>query len=204
MNNSFSIKLAGLSKRYDTQWIFEDLTYEFSSGESYAILGYNGSGKSTLLRILSSMESPTSGERIYLKQDEEIKIDQVFKYMSFSAPYMNLPSYLSTRELIDFHSTFKSMTMATEHILSELALTNSDQKRFDQLSSGQKQKVKLALALFNSDPLLLLDEPGTNLDDVNYEWFTHQLELVRGTKLICIATNERRDEELCTAQLRLA
>ena len=72
------------------------------------------------------------------------------------------------------------------------------------LSSGQKQKVKLALAICNTDPFLLLDEPGTNLDDHNYQWFKEKIKSVSDSKLICIATNEVRDLELCGQSIMLS
>lgn len=204
MDTGFSIELAAISKRYNAQWVFKNLSYDFHFGQVHAILGYNGSGKSTLLRILSSMESPTAGERIYIRHGKQVKLEDIHSLMSFSAPYMSLPGYLTIREIIEFHGNFKKMTLGIDHILEELNLSSDRGKRFEKLSSGQKQKVKLALAIFNTDPLLLLDEPGTNLDESNYGWFKRKIEEVRSSKLICIATNENRDASLCNMKLNLS
>ena len=203
MTSSFSISLSGVSKRYDLEWIFRDLSYEFYLGKTYAICGYNGSGKSTLLRLLSSMESPNKGIRKYLLNGICIPADQVYAHLSFSAPYMKVPEYLTVKELVNFHSQFKEMTVDTANLLGDLNLEKSTNKQFEKLSSGQKQKIKLALAIHNTDPLLLLDEPGTNLDESNYAWFKSKLGEVKQSKLICIATNENRDLDICDEQFRL-
>lgn len=193
----FSIHLESISKRYDLQWIFRDMDCAFHYGTSYAIRGHNGSGKSTLLRIISSMESPTTGVRRYIKNDEKLSEDKVYADLSFAAPYMGVPDHFTVTELINFHRKFKEMTLSTDELLSDVALEKSKNKRFALLSSGQKQKIKLALAICNTNPLLLLDEPGTNLDDDNYQWFRQKIQSFAGTKLICIATNENRDLDLC-------
>jgi ABC-type multidrug transport system ATPase subunit len=203
MVSQFSINLSEISKRYDLQWIFRNLSYEFHLGQTYAIRGYNGSGKSTLLRILSSMESPNKGQRTYALNRNILEEEKVSKYLSFTAPYMKVPDYLSLQELIHFHGEFKKMNIGATELLMDLGMERNLNKPFDKFSSGQQQKIKLALAICNSDPLLLLDEPGTNLDDSNYAWFRSKLESVKHAKLICIATNESRDLDICDQHLRL-
>lgn len=203
MDSNFSISLTSVSKRYDHQWIFRNLSYDFYFGQTYAIRGYNGSGKSTLLRMLSSMESPSTGQRSYSLNHKALAEDKVYNYLSYAAPYIKMPGYFTLKELINFHSQFKTMTWKTEDLLLDLELEKSANKEFEKLSSGQQQKVKLALAIHNTDLFLLLDEPGTNLDESNYAWFKSKLELVKDSKLICIATNEKRDLELADQQLKL-
>lgn len=192
---ALSIQLTGVSRRYGWQWIFRDLDATFSSGTTYAICGHNGSGKSTLLRLLSTMESPNEGSRTFMMDGNEIT--DVVPYLSFSAPYMEVPDHLTVREMIDFHGRFKQLTASADDLIQDLQLEKSAHKYMHNLSSGQRQKVKLALAICNTDPLLLLDEPGTNLDESNYSWFADKIRRYQADKLICIATNESRDLVLC-------
>lgn len=192
---SLTIQLDGVSRRYGWQWIFRDFSANFSSGTTYAICGHNGSGKSTLLRLLSSMESPNEGKRMYLIDGKEVA--DIAPHLSFSAPYMEVPDHLTVREILSFHSRFKRITMSPEDIIADMELEHSANKYIHNLSSGQRQKIKLALAICNSDPLLLLDEPGTNLDVSNYAWFAEKIRACQAKKLICIATNESRDLALC-------
>ena len=201
MVSDFSIELRSISKRYGVQWIFRDLNYSFFLGNTYAIRGYNGSGKSTLLRILSTMESPTGGQRIYILNGKNINEKKVASLLSFAAPYVDIPGHLTVKEIINFHASFKSLNVPPAVLLSELMLERQGEKRIDQLSSGQKQKIKLALAIHSNDPLLILDEPGTNLDEINYTWFVNNIQHVKDRKLIFIATNESRDLPLCDREI---
>jgi len=201
MTTEFSINLQDVSKRYGYDWIFRHINYTFSLGQVYAIRGHNGSGKSTLLRILSAMESPNKGQRIYRKNEELLNDRHVASNMSYAAPYMDLPGHLTVKEIIAFHASFKKMCLTEAELLTTLNLDKSKDQPIEYLSSGQQQKIKLALTIFNHDPLLLLDEPGSNLDDDNYAWFAKNLRANMSNKLICIATNERRDLDLCSAQL---
>lgn len=199
----FIIHLEAVFKRYDVQWILKNLDARFESGNTYAIRGRNGSGKSTLLRLLSAMESPDRGKRSYHYKGEHLDESRVYAHLSFAAPYMNVPGFLTTLELLQFHGKFKEMEFDPVEILKRIDLESVARKPFAQLSSGQKQKVKLALAIYNNDPLLLLDEPGTNLDNKNYDWFAGSLRSRKQSKLIFIATNEERDLELCDNEVNL-
>ena len=67
------ICLNNISKRYQQNWIFKELTLEIQDGSSLAILGNNGSGKSSLLRIIASMQSATKGTITYIHQQEQIE-----------------------------------------------------------------------------------------------------------------------------------
>ncbi len=185
------------------QWIFRELHCDLKSGNIYAIRGFNGSGKSTLLRILSTMESPNEGERHYQLGNVSLPEHAVAQHLSFSAPYMSIPTHLTVYEMIEFHRAFKTMTMDTPALLADIGLRASSQKTIQNLSSGQCQKIKLALALCNDAPLLLLDEPSTNLDELNYEWFVNKMSEIDRKKLICIATNDARDVQLCNQEIQL-
>ncbi len=117
---------------------------------------------------------------------------------------MNIPDHHTVREAISFHGKFKSMTLSTDELLGEINMDEHADKSIHVLSSGQRQKIKLALAMYNNDILLLLDEPGTNLDENNYQWFANTFDQVKKSKLACIATNEERDAKLCDTAIWLA
>jgi ABC-type multidrug transport system ATPase subunit len=81
------IILDKISRRYNYEWIFRDIDFQFESGNAYAILGSNGSGKSTLLQIISGHLHPTSGTINWYDNDKKLEIDQVFRYVAMSGPY---------------------------------------------------------------------------------------------------------------------
>jgi ABC-type multidrug transport system ATPase subunit len=84
-----NISLNNVGRRFNKEWIFRNLSTEFTSGNSYAILGPNGSGKSTLLSVLTGSLSPSEGE-ISFSDTKEISVENIYKYISLAAPYLEL------------------------------------------------------------------------------------------------------------------
>ena len=101
------IILQNIGRRFNRDWIFRNFDYEFILGETYAILGPNGSGKSTLLNVLNGSLTPSSGEIAYLSGDKPIEAEEVFKFLSLAAPYLELIEEFTLIEMIDFHFKFK-------------------------------------------------------------------------------------------------
>src|SRR5688572_3710780 len=98
------ISLQNLGKRFNREWIFRHLNYQFISGRSYAITGPNGSGKSTLLQLISGASLVSEGSVSY----EEIKPEDIYRHVSISAPYLQLVEEMTLYELLNFHSGLKS------------------------------------------------------------------------------------------------
>ncbi|MBU2045958.1 MAG: ATP-binding cassette domain-containing protein, partial [Bacteroidetes bacterium] len=167
------IILEQISRRFNREWIFKNIDYSFDAGKSYAILGINGSGKSTLLQVISGSLSPSSGQLIYQLEGKEIPVEQVFKHLSIAAPYLELIEEFTLFEILDFHSQFKVRlnNLANEQLIKLLDMENSATKQIKYFSSGMKQRVKLVLALCSDTPILLLDEPTSNLDEQGIEWY---------------------------------
>src|SRR5690606_37770533 len=101
------IKLDDIGRRFNRDWIFKHINYEFNQGNSYAILGPNGSGKSTLLQVLAGSLSPSQGKISYFKNDRPIEIESVFRHLALAAPYLELFEEFTLRELITYHFRFK-------------------------------------------------------------------------------------------------
>jgi ABC-type multidrug transport system ATPase subunit len=103
-----TISLSDLGKRFNRDWIFRRLTYEFSAGNSYALIGPNGSGKSTLLQVIGGALFFNEGTIRYTNTaQQEIKDELVFKQVAIAAPYLELIEEMTGQELLDFHQTFK-------------------------------------------------------------------------------------------------
>ena len=185
------LKAVQLSKRFGTQKIIENFDQEFTEGKLYAITGPNGSGKSTLLKILSGSIPPSKGEVQYQDQNGPVSIDQWYKLMSISAPYMDVVEDLTLEELIGFQAKFKSQIENSE-LIHNLDFQGLNNKMVRDFSSGMKQKLKLGLCFFSDSPILFLDEPCTNLDTKGIEWYQAQLQQNR-QKLILVFSN--RPEE---------
>ncbi len=180
-----------LSKRFNREWIFRNLSYEFQSGTIYAITGPNGSGKSTLLQTLAGMMPQTSGTIGYRQDQTAIDIDTVYQHLTYAAPYLDLIEEFTLTEHLRFHFSMKPPRdgMNVSDLISAMYLERSANKRVGDFSSGMKQRLKLGLAMFTRSEIIFLDEPGSNLDRTAFEWYYKQLLNLPQNALIIIASN---------------
>ena len=160
------IELDHIGKRYNRHWIFKDINLSLRSEEAYVVLGANGSGKSTLLQILAGSLLASEGRISYFQGTNEIAADRIYRSVSIVAPYIDLIDSYTVKELIDFQFQFKSFYrgVTPDAILELINLRSIQSKPLKEFSSGMRQRIKLALAIFSDSSLLLLDEPTNNLD----------------------------------------
>ena len=196
------ITLTEAGKRFRFDWIFRGLTHHFEAGSSTALLGPNGSGKSTLMKVLSGHLSLSKGQ-VQFAHHKSLAPEDVYKYISYAAPYIELIEEFTLDEALDFHIRLKPLMpgMDKEQLLDILALPKARQKEIRFFSSGMKQRVKLATAICSNTPALLLDEPSTNLDTKAVEWFHQLYQQYAQGRLCVIATNDPTDLALCAQQL---
>ena len=202
-----NIKLTSVGKRFRYEWIFQNVNHTFLAGEKYAITGPNGVGTSTLMRVLSGHLTPSVGKTTFTDaQGKAIHADDVFGNVSFAAPYIELIEEFSLVELLDFHQQFKPFVadFSTQSALSLLNFSPSAaQKSVKFFSSGMKQRVKLLLALAANQPIVLLDEPTTNLDLQGFAWYQALVARFGASKLIVVASNVAEDYSFCNHQLNI-
>lgn len=190
-----TISLNQIGKRFNNQWIFKGVTCNFEIGSIYAILGANGSGKSTLLRIIGGMQTPNSGLVVHKLNHSIIKQEKVYNQLSFCAPGLDLIEEMTLREFLHFHFSFKKMhpNWTVNDIIENMGLKNSADKLISEFSSGMKQRVKLAQAFFANTPILLLDEPCSNLDKDGIAQYESWIDLFKKDRLIIIASNDEKE-----------
>ena len=200
-----NISLNNIGRRFNKEWIFRGIDYQFVSGQKYAVLGPNGSGKSTLLNVLLGSLTPSEGELKY-RASKEINVDSIYKHISFAAPYIDLIEEFTLQETISFHFQFKDYfggLNATE-ILSILGLEKSQDKALKHFSSGMKQRTKLALACCTNSPLLILDEPTSNLDAQGVDWYLALIEKFGQDKTVLVGSNQEHEYDFCKEQLSIS
>ncbi|RSK41204.1 ABC transporter ATP-binding protein [Hymenobacter perfusus] len=199
------ITATGLSKRFAREWIFRDLTHTFRAGTATAILGPNGAGKSTLLNTLSGQILPTAGTILYEHQGRPVAVEDVPARLAYAAPYLELIEELSLTELIRFHTRFKPLRpgLSAEELITLMYLEKSRHKLVRDFSSGMKQRLKLALALYADTPLLLLDEPTTNLDRTGVEWYLEHVRATLAGRTVLVSSNVPEEYDFCTAQVNI-
>ena len=198
-----NIKLTNLGKRYNREWIFRNLTYQFDINKQYAITGPNGSGKSTLLQVIAGSAVHNEGEIMYRQQDVKIEPEKVYEKMSLSAPYLDLVEEMTLTEFLQFHHKMKGWLppLDSERIISLLRLEKSAHKQLRYFSSGMKQRVKLAQAVFSNVPVLLLDEPATNLDEEGMQLYKDLIGTYCRNRLVIISSNDKDEYSFCTESI---
>lgn len=198
------IKLNNIGKRYNYEWIFRKVNYEFTSDNNYVILGGNGSGKSTLLQVITGNLMQSEGELNYTFSDSKIENEKIFKHLSFAAPYLDLFEEFTLVESIEFQAKFKPFykELDTKKIIELTQLENAKDKQIKVYSSGMKQRVRLALAILSDTPLLLLDEPTSNLDKKAIDWYQNLINNYSKNRLIFVCSNQQEYEyPFCNKQL---
>ncbi len=205
------INLNNIGKRYNYEWIFRKVNYEFSSGNNYVILGGNGSGKSTLLQVIAGNLTHSEGDSKFQSRslsgsNSVIDPDDVYKHISFCAPYLDLFEEFTLTESIDFQEKFKPFQKGLDlkKIIELTELDKSKDKQIKYYSSGMKQRVRLALAVLADTPLLLLDEPTSNLDKKAISWYQKLVTDFSKDRLIIVASNQQEYEyPFCDKQINI-
>ena len=192
------IKLNNAGKKYHREWIFRKVDLTLANGSKWVILGPNGSGKSTLLQILSSAVALNEGSVDFYLKDQKIDIEEVYKSVSLSAPYLELIEEFTLDEIIRFHFKFKRIVkgLSEKDVLKISGLEKEANKVIRFFSSGMKQRLKLTLAILSDTSLLLLDEPCSNLDSHVVEWYQKMIQEYAMMRTIIVASNNQREEFL--------
>ncbi len=200
------IVLEGLQKKFGKQHILQDVSYTFQTGSKTVILGSNGSGKSTLIKILSGALEATEGSPVYTFEGSNVTAKSAGLHVGIAAPYVALNPMFSLKETLAFHEQFCPFPEGFKLTdwLFKAGLAAHDDKRLSTFSSGMLQRVRLLLAVANDRPLLLLDEPLSNLDAEGVQFYTELIRSFALSKTIIVGSNYQKDEySYCTDELLL-
>ncbi len=197
------LSIQKLTKSFNQQSVFQNLTFTIHSGSKFAITGPNGSGKSTLLKILSGGMLPTEGHIDYTYSGDTILEDTLYKHVHFVAPYNTVIEELNLAELFSLHKKLGLLSAfeSVDHWVKKLEYKFNPDHPIKTFSSGMKQRVKLGLALLDNRPLILLDEPGSNLDAGGKEWLYSMVHSLSPNQTLIIATNDPAEIALCSASI---
>ncbi|MCY7410955.1 MAG: ATP-binding cassette domain-containing protein [Chitinophagales bacterium] len=197
------IIISNAGKRFNFEWIFKNINYTFTSGNSYALLGPNGSGKSTLLQLISGSTSTSAGSIDYYHNEKQIDDDKIFNYLTIAAPYLELIEEFTATEMIQFQNQFKLFLkgITIEEVLQISMLNKDANKQIRNFSSGMKQRLKISLAVLADVPIILLDEPTTNLDQQGFEWYLKLMKEFSADRLIIICSNLEREIVFCNEKI---
>ncbi len=192
------ITLSDTGKRFNREWIFRHFDYSFFSSNAYAITGPNGSGKSTLLQFIAGSLMPTEGKISYFN-GSELPIEQYFPFISIAAPYLETIEEMTANEFFRFHRSFKPLMpdISIQQILERIGLQEASDKQIRYYSSGMKQRIKLAQAFFSDTPVVLLDEPTTNLDLSGITLYHDLISEYCSERLVIVSSNDALEYSFC-------
>ena len=203
MNNF--LKLKNISKNFNNQKkikVLKNLSYDFSKGKMYALMGPSGSGKSTLLNLISLVDKPTLGS---IKFNGDIvnftnnKKNDIFRAKNIGIVYQQnnlLPDFTALENVYLANLSINNnkdiaMTKA-KALLRRIGLSNRSNHFPSQLSGGECQRVAIARAVINDPDIILADEPTGSLDlNTAKEIFQLLNNQKKPNRLIIFATHNR-------------
>ncbi len=161
-NRDSVVSIEGLSKKFGNFQALKNLNLEVYRGETFGFLGPNGAGKTTTIRTLLGLLKPTEGKTSVFGTDSTSKsFTEVKKRIGYLPAELQLDETLTCREHINYHRSLKSDELAQQLInYFDVPLD----KRFKDLSSGNRRKLGLVLTFMHDPDLVILDEPTTGLD----------------------------------------
>lgn len=200
-----TISLSDAGKRFNREWIFRHFTYQFDTATSYAIVGPNGSGKSTLLQALSGSMMLNEGAIEYAVPGTQLSTDNIYKEVSLCAPYLELIEEMTVKEFLSFHEGFKPFLkgVTIDSIIKYVGLEKATDKQIRYYSSGMKQRAKLAQCIFSDTPIVLLDEPCTNLDADGISLYQQLINEYCKNRLIVVSSNDIVEYSFCEKRVEI-
>jgi len=200
-----TISLSDAGKRYNRDWIFRHLTHTFKAGKSYAVTGPNGSGKSTLLQSIGGALHLNEGSIQLAIDNKQLTSENIYQHVSICAPYLEVVEEMTVKEFLEFHSQFKPFlsSVSINEIISIAGLEKAVNKQIRFYSSGMKQRVKLAQCIFSDVPVILLDEPCTNLDAEGITLYQKLINDYCKDRLVLVSSNDEVEFGFCEERLSI-
>jgi ABC-2 type transport system ATP-binding protein len=201
MNDSPTLKLERVTKRYDEFTAVNELSLQVRSGRIFGLLGPNGAGKTTTIRMIVNITAPDEGTIELFGRPIDSEMQNRIGYLPEER---GLYKKMRIGEQLRFFGALKGVTgrRAEEVIdrwLERVKLSEWKSRKADELSKGMQQKVQFIATVMHDPDLLILDEPFSGLDPINVELLKEiVLELKAAGKTIIFSTHlMEQAEKLC-------
>ena len=181
-----AIQVRGLKKRYDSNIVLNGLDFEIEKGETFALLGVNGAGKTTALECIEGLRKYDSGTIT------------VNGKMGIQLQSSSLPAHIKPMEAVKLFAKWNKAKI-DDAVLNDLGIKGIEKKLYIQLSTGQKRRLHLALALIGNPDIIFLDEPTAGLDVEGRLSLHEQIRKLKSRgKTIVLASHDMTEvETLC-------
>lgn len=203
MSTDVMISASGLTKHFGSVRALDKVTFEVKRGEVVGFLGPNGAGKSTTMRILTCFISPSAGSAQVHGHDvfdDPLGVRRTLGYLPQRAP---LYQDMSVREYLAFTAEIRGLDLATfnkrlTRVIEVCGLGQSLGKQISHLSHGYRQRVGLGQALIHDPPILILDEPTSDLDPNEKAEVLRYIKEIGKDRTILLSTHNLAEvEEAC-------
>ena len=193
------ILLEKISKKYAKNYALKDITLNFKSNETVAIIGPSGSGKSTLLRCINNLEELTSGQifingkKLTNKDRKKLcfKIGMVFQNFNLF-PHMSVRDNLIYSPINVLGMERESCEAKAEDLLDKFGLKQKLAFKPANLSGGQKQRIAIVRALMMDPEIMLFDEPTSALDPEVIKDIIEAISLLKSKMTMIVVTHHIR------------
>lgn len=200
------IEAKKISKKYGKQLLFSKLDLEVAAGDSLCVWGPNGSGKSTLLKTLAGLVRPGEGTVTFSQGGKDLTPAAARNVFGIAAPDIVTYDELTPLENIEFLTRMRGVQYDREKAMASLesfGIGHAADKPAGTMSSGMKQRLRLAAAVVHDPPALLLDEPTSFLDTAGVESVERFLKARGADTLLVIATNNPTEKDWCKRLVEL-
>jgi heme exporter protein A len=203
MTGTIVLSAQSLGKKFNRRTIIDNISFSLTAPSSLALTGKNGSGKSTLCKMIAGILEPSSGS---VSIWQEGKSSPAAPSIGLVTPYLNLYDEFTAAENIRFLSRIRSRLPDEKRLRILMEKVDLWKRRDDEVgtfSSGMKQKLKYVFALVHEPPVLILDEPTSNLDDDGIRFVVDVIEEQKRNGLLVIATNDADESSWCSEHIHL-
>jgi iron complex transport system ATP-binding protein len=208
-----TLTLNSVAIGYATRTLVRDVNFTLRPGEAIAVLGRNGSGKTTLFRAILGLLAPMSGEICIGEKNVGLLAPaDIARVIAYVPQAINSTLGLRVIEVVEMarapHLAWYARPLAKERKIAEAALTELNmhdfaERRFDELSGGEKQLVLIARALAAQAPIILMDEPTANLDFGNQYLILDEIAKLKRRGISVLFTTHAPDHALRIADRTL-
>jgi sodium transport system ATP-binding protein len=164
-----AVRVDRLEKQLGVNKVLRGISFDARSGEIFGLLGPNGAGKTTTLRVICTLLAPDAGSVQVLGFDTRTAPQEVRRRVGVVTAEIGVYPRLTARENISYFAELTGvrdgdLSTRINNVIERLDMGSFANQRAESLSSGQKQKVAIARAIVHDPPVLMFDEPTSNLD----------------------------------------